>query len=167
MPSATQSFASVEHHGVQPTGCMVNEPESSSDVPYEGLPCKTDLFWLDPTQTCATERRCVRVSSVYPPRTLKVTSRTKVFPVRPTYSGSTLLRPALLEGGVLECHQCIHLAHWKCCIISGHANSPSWFCPACLPTATFIPARTQLSIVTTNYTHVPTMIDSSAFHAQL
>ena len=30
--------ASVEHHGVQPTGCMGNEPEPSRGAPYQGRP---------------------------------------------------------------------------------------------------------------------------------
>ena len=52
--------ASVKQHGVQPTGCMDNEPE-----PFCGVSWNTDQFRLDYFQSCAPGRRCYRVSSVY------------------------------------------------------------------------------------------------------
>ena len=65
MSETTLDGASVEHHGVQPTGCMDNEPEPSRGLPVLGLSRKTDQFRLDPTQNCAPGWWCDRESSVY------------------------------------------------------------------------------------------------------
>ena len=96
------SCMAVEHHGVQPTSCMDDEPE-----PYRGV---------RPT---------------------------------PANSGWTLPRAALLEGGVIECHQCLDLSLGKCSGISRHAINRSWLSPSCLPCTTSLPALTQPTIATT------------------
>ena len=74
----------MEHHGVQPISCMDNEPQPSRDVQCYGLPRKTDKFRLHPTQCCAPEWRCDRVSSLSSSHTLEV------FRHLPTYQQLTL-----------------------------------------------------------------------------
>ena len=63
---------SAEHRGVQPIGCMDNEPEPSRGVPFQGLPRKTDKFRLELAQSCAPGGRYDRVSSVSSLRTSDV-----------------------------------------------------------------------------------------------
>ena len=55
---------SVEHHGVQPTGCMDNEMEPSRGVLRKHLHLKTNQFRPDPTLSSAPGRRCDWVLSV-------------------------------------------------------------------------------------------------------
>ena len=92
-------------------------------------------------------------------RNLHVASRVKAFPRRLTNSGLTLPRAAHLDGGAIGC---IHHTLSKCFDISRHAGQTPWHCPACLPTTTSIQA-----IAMANYTHTPSVPNSSAFHAQL
>ena len=149
------SSVSVEHHRVQSTGNMDNEPESSRGVPYKGLPSKTDQFRHDPTHSCAPGRRCDRVSSVSLPRTRKA-----------VWSGVISVLTSHLEGGVIGCHQCLYHAHGKYSGICKHATYPSWLWPSYLPSTTSIPAPTQPTTAKTNYTHAPTVTNSSAFTEQ-
>ena len=100
-------------------------------------------------------------------RRLLVASSAKAFHGRPTNPDSTLPAAAYVEGGVIEYHQCLNLAIGKCSDIFQHANNPSWLNPAWLPSTTSIPATTQPTIAITTYAHVPTVTNSSAFHAQL
>ena len=126
--SLYNTLTSVEQDGVKlsrSTGCMDNEPESSRDIPCQGLPLKTDQFQLDSTQSSAPRRQCDRVSSVSSPRTREVL--------------------------------------WHLMTCDQHLLSLS----ACLSITISIPATSQPTIATTNYTHTPTVINSSAFHAQL
>ena len=111
--------STVEHHWVQPTGCMDNETEPSRGVQREGHSRMADQFSLDHAQSCAPGWRCDRVSSEY------------------------------------------NLALTKYSDISRYATNPSWLFPACIPTTT------SILYTMTIYTHAATVIDSSAFNAQL
>ena len=64
--------SSVEHHGVQPTDYMDNEPEPSHGILRNDLPQNTEQFRIGPTLSCAPGRRQDRVSSVSSPRTQEV-----------------------------------------------------------------------------------------------
>ena len=68
----TRAFASKEHHGVQQSGCMDNEPEPSRSVSCLGPPWFTDQFRLDHTQTCTPGRRWDLMSSVFWPCIVEV-----------------------------------------------------------------------------------------------
>ena len=55
---AVTTTASMENHGVQPTGYKDSEPEPSCRVPCQGLPQKNDQFRLDPIQSSVPGRLC-------------------------------------------------------------------------------------------------------------
>ena len=94
-------------------------------------------------------------------RSLLVVFRVKVFPGRPTNSGSTLPRAAHLDGGVIGCHQCI-TSHSGGAPTSPDMQPAPWLHPACISSTTSIPAPTKTTIAMTNYTHVSTVTNSSA-----
>ena len=80
--------------------------------------------------------------------------------LRPTNSGSTLPRPAHLDGDMIEWHQGI-TSHSGCAPAYLDKRPTPWFRPACIPCTTSIPAPTQLTMAMTNYTHAPTVTKSS------
>ena len=55
----------MEHHGVQPTGCMDNGTGTFCGVPCYGHHRKIDQFRFKRIQGCASGRRCDRMSSLY------------------------------------------------------------------------------------------------------
>ena len=100
-------------------------------------------------------------------RNLLMASHTMAKPGRPTNTDSTLPRATHPEGGMIWGHQCLHLALGKCFGICRHVTNPSWLCSASLLTTSYIPTPTKANIAMANYTHAPTVINSSAFHSQL
>ena len=93
-------------------------------------------------------------------RSLLMASSVKVFPGRPTNSGSTLPGAVYLDGGMIGSHRCIT---WH----SGSAPAS----PDMRPTPTALShihtVHHPTPISTTNYSHAPTVASSSAFHTQL
>ena len=85
----------------------------------------------------------------------------KAFSGRPTNSGSTQPGTAHLDGGVIGCHQCLHLAFVMCSSISRHSTSPLGFVP-CIPSSTAIHDATQPTIAMSNCTHSLNVTNSSA-----
>ena len=99
-------------------------------------------------------------------RSLIMVSHDKPFPGRPTNSSSTVPGVAQMDGDVIGSHQS-NTSH------SGSAPAS----PDILPTLLSLscmhrihhlhPCPTQSTIAMTNYTHTPTVTNSSAFLAQL
>ena len=98
-------------------------------------------------------------------RSLIVASRVKAFLGRPTNSDSTLPNATHLDGGVIGRHQCI-TSQSESVPANRHATILMAL-STCIPSTTFIPAPAQPAIAMTYYTQAPTMMNSSAFHAQL
>ena len=75
------------------------------------------MFWnKDNHNTCAHEAPWSVASRLHGQRTTAFSWHPMLRPIprRPTNSGSTLTRAAHLEGGVISCHQCLHLVLGKC-----------------------------------------------------
>ena len=76
-----------------------------------------------------TTMECSQLGAWKMNRSLIMASHGKVFTGKMTNASSTLPRAAHLEGDVIECHQCLHLALWKCSSISRHVTNPPSFVP--------------------------------------
>ena len=126
----------------------------------------SDLYQATPARRSWSTMECSQPAAWTTNRSLLVASRARAFPVRQTNSGSTLPRAAHLDGYVIGCHQCV-ISHWGCAPASPDQRPTPWLCPACIPSTTSIPAPIPPTIAMTNYTHVPTVTNSSAFHTQL
>ena len=95
-------------------------------------------------------------------RSLLVASCVKAFPGRPTNSDSTIPSTVHLDGGAIACNQCIHLAcremlrHLPTC-----DQPPGFVLHAYQPPPPSQPPI-QPTTAKTNYTHTPTVTNSSA-----
>ena len=108
---------------------------------------------------------CIQAAARTANLSLDVASRAQAFPRRLTNSGSILTRASHLDGGVIGNHQFI-TSH------TGSAPASSYRRPTPLALSHMhpipsIPAQTHPSIAMTNYTHAPTVTNSSNFHVQL
>ena len=88
-PNATFNLASVEHHGVQPTGCMDNEPEPSRGVPCLAFPGR-------PTNSGTTLPRTAHLDGGVIGNHQFITSHLKCTPASPDIRPTTWLCPACL-----------------------------------------------------------------------
>ena len=96
-------------------------------------------------------------------RSLFVPSRVKVFPGKPTNSGSTLPRPTYLEDGVICVPSSTNVGSAPAS--PDMRSTPPGFVSHAYSTTILSP--TQPTIAMTNYTHMPTVMTKSAFYAQL
>ena len=130
-----------------------------STTHHEALKTHTTCTWRNRLPATATQHlqstmECSQSAAWTTNWTLLVASRAKAFPGRQTNSDLTLPRAAHLDDSVIGSHQCI-TSH------SGNAPSSSNMRPPPSLSTTSIPAPTQPIIAMTNYTHAPTVTNSS------
>ena len=113
------------------------------------------------SSSCIRGNSSTKTGCIDNKRSLHVASRVKAFAGRPTNSGSTIPRRRCDRVSSVFSSRTVEVCrHFPTCVQPFMALSN-------ILTTTSIPVTTQPTIAMTNYTHAPTVINSSAFHEQL
>ena len=140
------------HHFAHPSQCftMPNCPPIHPRLSHPNSPKIRSMPAQQQQQSaaaCSKEHHGVKpTSSIKTNRSLLVASCVKAFPGRPTIFSSTIPRAAQLDGDVIRCNQCHHLAFMKCSGIYQHVTNPLGFVlHACHPPLQSLPHPTHHS----------------------